>query len=54
MPDESAEAAASELYKWAHESRIAVQHITYVPDEFDLLVKLIARGVVPGASAIST
>jgi 3-keto-5-aminohexanoate cleavage enzyme len=48
VPDPSAEAAAAELYKWAHQNRIAVQHIAYVPDEFDHLLDLIARGVIPG------
>ena len=49
VPDPSAEAAASELqYRWAHQNRIAVQHIAYVPDEFDLLLELITRGVIPG------
>jgi uncharacterized protein (DUF849 family) len=48
VPDPSAETAAAELYKWAHQNRIAVQHIAYVPDEFDHLLDLIARGVIPG------
>jgi uncharacterized protein (DUF849 family) len=48
VPDPSAEAAASELYRWAHQNRIAVQHIVYVPGEFDHLLELIARGVIPG------
>jgi uncharacterized protein (DUF849 family) len=48
VPDASAEAAAAELYLWAYRNRIAVQHIAYVPDEFDYLAGLIARGVIPG------
>jgi 3-keto-5-aminohexanoate cleavage enzyme len=48
VPDPSAEAAAADLYRWAHQNRIAVQHIVYVPDEFDHLLDLIARGVIPG------
>ena len=43
-----AESAAAELYEWAHQTRIAVQHILYTPDEFDRLLDLMARGVVPG------
>src|SRR4051794_21901264 len=48
VPDESAEAAAAELYQWARQNRIAVQHIIYAPDEFDRLLELNARGVIPG------
>jgi len=48
VPDASAERAAAELYAWAHQDRIAVQHILYLPGEFDRLLDLIARGVVPG------
>jgi 3-keto-5-aminohexanoate cleavage enzyme len=48
VPDASAESAAAELYRWAHQNRIAVQHILYAPEEFDRLLDLIARGVVPG------
>jgi len=48
VPDASAESAAAELYEWAHQTRIAVQHILYTPDEFDRLLDLMARGVVPG------
>jgi 3-keto-5-aminohexanoate cleavage enzyme len=48
VPDASAESAAAELYGWAHRSGMAVQHILYVPEEFDRLLDLIARGVIPG------
>jgi 3-keto-5-aminohexanoate cleavage enzyme len=48
VPDASAESAAAELYDWAHQNRIAVQHIIYNPDEFDLLLDLVARGIIPG------
>jgi 3-keto-5-aminohexanoate cleavage enzyme len=48
VPDASAEGAAAELYRWTHQNRIAVQHILYTPEEFDRLLDLIARGVVPG------
>jgi 3-keto-5-aminohexanoate cleavage enzyme len=48
VPDASAESAAAELYGWAHQNSIAVQHILYMPDEFDRLLDLIARGVIPG------
>jgi 3-keto-5-aminohexanoate cleavage enzyme len=48
IPDESAETAAAELYRWAHEQRIAVQHIVYSAHEFERLLDLMARGVVPG------
>ena len=48
IPDPSAEAAAADLYKWAYDSRIAVQHIIYTSDELDRLLELIARGLVPG------
>lgn len=48
IPDASAEAAARELYAWAHERRIAVQHIIYAVDELDRFFDLAARGVVPG------
>jgi 3-keto-5-aminohexanoate cleavage enzyme len=48
VPDASAESAAAELYGWAHQNRIAVQHILYTTDEFDRLLDLAARGVIPG------
>jgi uncharacterized protein (DUF849 family) len=48
VPDASAENAAAELYGWARQSRIAVQHIIYAPDEFDRLLDLIERGIIPG------
>jgi 3-keto-5-aminohexanoate cleavage enzyme len=48
VPDASAESAAAELYGWAHQNRIAVQHILYTPEEFDQLLDLIARGLIPG------
>jgi uncharacterized protein (DUF849 family) len=48
IPDASAEAAGAELYRWAHDSKIAMQHIVYVPNEFDHLLDLIKRGIVPG------
>jgi 3-keto-5-aminohexanoate cleavage enzyme len=48
VPDASAEAAAAELYGWAHQNRIAVQHIVYAADEFDRLLDLSARGIIPG------
>jgi 3-keto-5-aminohexanoate cleavage enzyme len=48
VPDPSAESAAAELYRWAHQNKIAVQHIVYAADEFDRLLDLIERGVVPG------
>ena len=48
VPDASAEAAAADLYRWAHEERIAIQHIVYGVDEFDRLLDLIGRGIIPG------
>jgi uncharacterized protein (DUF849 family) len=48
VPDASAESAAAELYRWALENGIAVQHIVYAADEFDRLLDLVARGIVPG------
>jgi 3-keto-5-aminohexanoate cleavage enzyme len=48
VPDASAESAAAELYGWAHQNRTAVQHILYAPDEFDRLLDLITRGIIPG------
>jgi 3-keto-5-aminohexanoate cleavage enzyme len=48
VPDASAETAAAELYDWAHRNSIAVQHILYTPGEFDRLLDLVARGVIPG------
>jgi 3-keto-5-aminohexanoate cleavage enzyme len=48
VPDASAEAAAAELYEWAYQNKIAVQHIVYAADEFDRLLDLSARGVIPG------
>jgi 3-keto-5-aminohexanoate cleavage enzyme len=48
VPDASAESAAAELYGWAHQSGIAVQHILYTPEEFDRLLDLAARGIIPG------
>lgn len=48
IPDPGAEAVAAEFYGWAHRQRIAVQHIVYAAAEFDWLIDLIGRGVVPG------
>jgi uncharacterized protein (DUF849 family) len=48
VPDASAETAAAELYRWAHQNSIAVQHILYTTEEFDRLLDLAARGIVPG------
>lgn len=48
IPDAESEAAAAALYQWAHEQRIAVQHIVYAASEFDHLLDLIGRGIIPG------
>lgn len=48
IPGASEEAAAAELYRWAYDNKIAVQHIVYIPREFDLLLDLMKRGIVPG------
>jgi uncharacterized protein (DUF849 family) len=48
VPDATAETAAAELYGWALQNRIAVQHIVYTPAEFDQLLDLSARGIIPG------
>lgn len=48
IPDASAENAAAELYRWAHVQRIAVQHIVYAANEFDHLLDLMTRGIIPG------
>lgn len=49
IPDPSEEAAAGALYQWAYTQRIAVQHIVYAAEEFDRLLDLINRGIIPGA-----
>lgn len=48
IPDAASEADAATLYRWAHEQRIAVQHIVYAATEFDHLLDLIGRGIIPG------
>jgi 3-keto-5-aminohexanoate cleavage enzyme len=48
VPDASAENAAAELYGWAHQNGIAVQHILYTPGEFDRMLDLVVRGIIPG------
>jgi 3-keto-5-aminohexanoate cleavage enzyme len=48
VPDASAENAAAELYRWAHQNGIAVQHILYTPGEFDRMLDLVVRGIIPG------
>jgi 3-keto-5-aminohexanoate cleavage enzyme len=48
IPEANSEAAAAELYRWARAERIAVQHIVYAPDEFDHLLDLMKRGIIPG------
>lgn len=48
IPDASEEAAAAELYRWAYDNKIAVQHIVYAAKEFDHLLDLMKRGIVPG------
>lgn len=39
---------AARFYYWAHEARIAVQHILYAPNELSSLEELVAAGVIPG------
>ena len=48
VPDASAESAAAELYRWALENSIAVQHIVYSAEEFDRMLDLVARDIIPG------
>lgn len=48
IPDSESEADAAKLYHWAHQQRIAVQHIVYAANEFDRLLDLIERGIIPG------
>ena len=48
IPDASEEAAAAGLYRWAYDSKIAMQHIVYAANEVDHLLDLIKRGIVPG------
>lgn len=48
VPDASYEKEAAELYAWASLAGIAVQHIIYSTAEFQHLLALIGRGVVPG------
>ena len=48
IQEQDAEANAAQLYRWAHEQRIAVQHIVYAATEFDHLLDLIERGIIPG------
>lgn len=48
IPDASEEAAAAKLYRWAYDNKIAVQHIVYAAKEFDHLLDLMKRGIVPG------
>lgn len=48
IPDASEEAGAAELYRWAYDNKIAVQHIVYAAKEFDHLLDLMTRGIVPG------
>ncbi len=46
-PDENTD-EAREFYKWARESWIVIQHILYSPEDFELFLKLVADGVIPG------
>lgn len=48
IPDASEEAAAAQLYRWAYDTKIAVQHIVYAAKEFDHLLDLMGRGIIPG------
>lgn len=48
VPDASAEAAAKDFYAWAHDARIAIQHIIYTPEEFNRFFDLNERGIIPG------
>lgn len=47
IPDADTSEAAR-FYQWAHEARIAVQHILYAPNEVSSLEELVASGVIPG------
>jgi uncharacterized protein (DUF849 family) len=48
IPDAESETESAALYHWAREQRIAVQHIVYAASEFDHLLDLIGRGIIPG------
>ncbi len=48
IPDAQSETDAAALYRWAYDRRVAVQHIVYAANEFDHLLDLIGRGVIPG------
>lgn len=49
VPDYESEMSAAALYLWAFVKRIAVQHIIYSVAEFERLLDLIERKIVPGA-----
>lgn len=49
VPDYESEMGAAALYLWAFVNRIAVQHIIYGVAEFERLLDLIERKIVPGA-----
>lgn len=48
IPDASEETAAAELYRWAYDNKIAVQHIVYAAKEFEHLLDLMTRGIIHG------
>jgi 3-keto-5-aminohexanoate cleavage enzyme len=49
VPDYESETSAAALYLWAFVNQIAVQHIIYGVAEFERLLDLVERKVVPGA-----
>jgi uncharacterized protein (DUF849 family) len=48
VPDSAHEPAAAGLYSWTVQNKIALQHIIYSTGEFEYLLNLIARKIVPG------
>jgi 3-keto-5-aminohexanoate cleavage enzyme len=52
VPSSSEEAAAARFYAWAHEQRVAVQHIVYSPEETQRLLDLVRRRIIPGPAAV--
>jgi 3-keto-5-aminohexanoate cleavage enzyme len=48
IPDPTAESHAADLYSWAREEGIAVQHIIYSAGELEWFLSLVERGVIAG------
>jgi uncharacterized protein (DUF849 family) len=52
VPSAADEPAAANFYAWAHQQRVAIQHIVYSQEETQRLLDLVRRQIIPGPAAV--